>query len=300
MGIGSKIKEYRMAAGLTQKDLADKLFVTYQAVSRWENDDAEPSFEVIKSMCQLFGCTTDDLFDMKKPEPEQIEKKEEPAPQVIEKVIVQEGKPVLGVCHTCSKPIYAADDLNRVVERHRVRHGRSHHTEAREIILCTQCNNKRLQQEAKQKEIAAKHKKEERDKKIKRSFIWSTIIAAVIVTIGILSLTGGEKTGGIILIVAGALSFPMVACCFLDNNCVSYVWLSLSKWSIRFPGVIFTLDLDGIFFLITVKILFGIISLLISILAFLFGTAVAMLLGIFTYPFALVRIFHGKEDPVFL
>ena len=39
MGVGPKIKEYRNKAGLTQKDLADKLHVTYQAVSRWENYD---------------------------------------------------------------------------------------------------------------------------------------------------------------------------------------------------------------------------------------------------------------------
>ena len=40
-------------AGLTQKDLADKLFVTYQAVSRWENEDAEPSIDTIKEICGI-------------------------------------------------------------------------------------------------------------------------------------------------------------------------------------------------------------------------------------------------------
>ena len=44
MGIGSKIKEYRTKCSLTQKELAEKLFVTYQAVSRWEKDEAELIF----------------------------------------------------------------------------------------------------------------------------------------------------------------------------------------------------------------------------------------------------------------
>ena len=56
MGIGLKIKEYRTKAGLTQKDLADELHVTYQAVSRWENDDAEPSFDMLKDLCRILNC----------------------------------------------------------------------------------------------------------------------------------------------------------------------------------------------------------------------------------------------------
>ena len=50
MEIGLKIKEYRTKAGLIQKDLADELHVTYQAVSRWENDDVEPSFDMLKDL----------------------------------------------------------------------------------------------------------------------------------------------------------------------------------------------------------------------------------------------------------
>lgn len=75
MGIGLKIKEYRTKAGLTQKDLADELHVTYQAVSRWENDDAEPSFDMLKDLCRILNCSTDDLFEINKPTVE--EKKEE-------------------------------------------------------------------------------------------------------------------------------------------------------------------------------------------------------------------------------
>ena len=144
MGIGSKIKEYRNKAGLTQKDLADGLHVTYQAVSRWENDDAEPSFDVLKQMCKMLNCSTDDLFDMKKVEP-----KEERV-QVVEKVVVQEQKPVLGVCEQCNKPIFESDELNRITESRLVRDGRHSHTETRQRILCKDCNEARLLQIKKQ------------------------------------------------------------------------------------------------------------------------------------------------------
>ena len=71
MGVGSKIKEYRTKAGLTQKELADELHVTYQAVSRWENEDAEPSFDMLKDLCKILNCSTDDLFEISKKQDEE-------------------------------------------------------------------------------------------------------------------------------------------------------------------------------------------------------------------------------------
>ena len=41
MTIGNNIKRLRIKKGLTQKDLADKIHVTFQAVSRWENNLVE-------------------------------------------------------------------------------------------------------------------------------------------------------------------------------------------------------------------------------------------------------------------
>ncbi|MEG0529417.1 MAG: helix-turn-helix transcriptional regulator, partial [Bacilli bacterium] len=41
--IGDNIRRLRLKNGFTQKELAEKLFVTGQAVSRWENGDVEPS-----------------------------------------------------------------------------------------------------------------------------------------------------------------------------------------------------------------------------------------------------------------
>ena len=63
MSFGIKVKEYRTKSGLTQKELADQLHVTYQAVSRWENEDVQPSFDTLKQLCAIFGCSTDDLLE---------------------------------------------------------------------------------------------------------------------------------------------------------------------------------------------------------------------------------------------
>ena len=51
--IGANIKKLRTERGLTQKNLADQLFVSAQAVSRWENDEVEPSIGTITKLSAI-------------------------------------------------------------------------------------------------------------------------------------------------------------------------------------------------------------------------------------------------------
>ena len=46
--IGSSISEQRKAKGLTQKQLAEQLFVSASAVSKWENGDAIPDIYIVR------------------------------------------------------------------------------------------------------------------------------------------------------------------------------------------------------------------------------------------------------------
>ena len=57
--IGDNIKRLRMEKGMTQKELADKLFVTAQAVSRWENGEVEPSVSTVAEMTRIFNVPGD-------------------------------------------------------------------------------------------------------------------------------------------------------------------------------------------------------------------------------------------------
>lgn len=66
MTIGEKIKELRKKHGITQEKLAEQLNVSYQAVSKWENNVANPDFSLIVPLAKLFKVTTDELlgFDL--------------------------------------------------------------------------------------------------------------------------------------------------------------------------------------------------------------------------------------------
>lgn len=61
--IGKFIKEIRTKNNMTQKDLADKYNVTYQAVSKWENGKNLPDVYLLRQMSKDFNIDVEDLLD---------------------------------------------------------------------------------------------------------------------------------------------------------------------------------------------------------------------------------------------
>ena len=60
--IGKFIKEIRKNNNLTQKEFADKLGVTFQAVSKWENGKNIPDIAILKDISRLFNVNIDDIL----------------------------------------------------------------------------------------------------------------------------------------------------------------------------------------------------------------------------------------------
>lgn len=60
--IGKRIAENRRRLGLTQDQLAEKLGVTAQAVSKWENDLSCPDIGTLPVLASIFGISTDELL----------------------------------------------------------------------------------------------------------------------------------------------------------------------------------------------------------------------------------------------
>lgn len=64
--IGSRIAENRRRIGMTQEELAAKLAVSAQAVSKWENDITCPDVMNLPKLAELLGITVDELLSGKK------------------------------------------------------------------------------------------------------------------------------------------------------------------------------------------------------------------------------------------
>ena len=60
--LAANILKYRKKSGLSQEELANKLGVTFQAVSKWENAKAAPDIAFLPIMADVFGCHIDELF----------------------------------------------------------------------------------------------------------------------------------------------------------------------------------------------------------------------------------------------
>lgn len=54
--------ELRTQKGLTQEELAEKVYVTRQAVSRWENGDTVPNTETLKVLSKFYGVSINTLL----------------------------------------------------------------------------------------------------------------------------------------------------------------------------------------------------------------------------------------------
>lgn len=76
MDIGEKLFELRKGKNLSQEEVAEKLNVTRQTVSKWETNQSTPDFDKIMPICELFEISTEELLTGKKPE-EKVEEKSE-------------------------------------------------------------------------------------------------------------------------------------------------------------------------------------------------------------------------------
>ena len=64
--LGSKIKEIRQKNNLTQQEFSRLFNVSYQAVSKWENNINIPDIVILNEICQKFNLPLDELLNDKK------------------------------------------------------------------------------------------------------------------------------------------------------------------------------------------------------------------------------------------
>ena len=93
MNLNEKIIKLRAKNNFSQQDLADKVFVSRQAVQKWEKGKAVPSIDVLKQLSKLFNVTVDYLIDDDQPLEEHLAK-EDAVPRVAKvQEVVPQPKP---------------------------------------------------------------------------------------------------------------------------------------------------------------------------------------------------------------
>lgn len=84
MKLSEKIYLCRKRAGKSQEELAMDIGVSRQAVSKWENGEAEPDIRNLKLLAEALGVTTDFLLSEEEPQTRQYESPAQTAPNWVE------------------------------------------------------------------------------------------------------------------------------------------------------------------------------------------------------------------------
>ena len=63
--LGESIRKFRSKNNITQEKLAAHLGVSYQAVSRWENETSYPDIELLPEIASFFGVNLEELLGIK-------------------------------------------------------------------------------------------------------------------------------------------------------------------------------------------------------------------------------------------
>ena len=287
--IGEKIAELRKKKGFTQADLGVYLNISYQAVSKWERGESCPDFNTLSRLAQLFNVS--------------ISYFEESTPVTVETAVTEKladveplNGEVLGVCKTCGKVVRKGEEGKTTP-----------------VLVCKECMEmqKRLaaeklatakreeEKKKKQEEHARFVRLDEARKRRNLSFIVAGILGGVLSTIFLLSGLMNWKNEGFgfflsafaCAVIFGGFTFTYVSQLFWGGAVVDCTLFG--GHVIGEPGVIFTLDLDGIAFLIGVKILFAILRFTIYMITLLACVFAAIFISPFTFVPALRRVNSG-------
>ena len=288
MTLGNKLKKLRTNAGLTQKDLADQLHVSFQTVSKWENDENEPDIATLRELAKLYNCSIDYLVNEEE-EPKQEEPNKEEAPQAPTTIIIHQKE--LHVCERCKKDI-PEDELDFENITKSERYGRSGH---RDVVIGQRYYHKSCleQVQREREEVAARIREEKTSKAKKLSFGWG--IAGGVVALGIslaIFLCNMQYVhpalGVLFSVLIGYGIFAMLYC-IISGSYIGDVFVWCATLSIKFPGLIFSWDIEGFIWVITMKILFAILGFLIGLFALAFAIVFSASLGAISFPFVLIH-----------
>ena len=287
---GKIIAQLRKEHGMTQAELGARLNVTYQAVSKWENDQSQPDFATMAQIAAIFNVPLS-IFTGEGQSPAQ---QAAPAQQASPAQQPQAEEPVIGYCTSCGNAVRGKDMAQQRPLLCK--------TCAAEARAKAQAAQRRLELERRKKEqealraAEAKQRQNLRDRN--RGLIWGAIITGICFFIGFIAVVTSRQNAWS---VAGGV---LVGSVFVYAFSSQLFWGGFISDTVFFggklvgmPGIIFSFSLDGFIFLIAMKILFALIRLLIFILTLVVASAFALVVSPFTFFPAMRRVGReGKES----
>ena len=285
---GDKIKQLRKENNLTQAELGEKLFVTSQAVSKWENGLSEPDLNSMKKMCELFNVSMDEFLEISN-DRQSVATSAVPTSSSEEKTtsIAKDFSPqrvIEGYCEECNKALYAGE-YEVVSESKR----QDDATRCVQHIYCKDCAAKLDEQRRIPEQTKQKNELRAEKERAGKSFVLGGFAAAIVLISFFITYTSQRETIWLWLSpVAAYCVLTFIVQLFIPDSVVFDIMEFFTK-SFRMPGIIFSLDLNGIISFICIKLVFGIISGMLSLFVFLIGVAISFVVSAFAFPFEISK-----------
>ena len=257
---GKTIAQLRKKHGMTQAELGKALNVTYQAVSKWENNLSQPGIDMVSDMCKIFNITVNDFIKMST---NQSEVHEEPAASSA----------------TAQSSGLSREETAKVIRQ--------------ELDRVEENKQKQLREERLRQERLAKIREDEEKRNsavLTRVFVIISSVIALFLFV-CCAISNEWIAGAVVAYITLAFGSQVCRDCTVSD-------LFLDSWlkSVGMPGVIFGLDLGGILFFLAYKLIIApLLSLLIGLIIGIGGTLLSIFISIFTFPFAIPGIIRDMR-----
>lgn len=228
--IGKTIKYYRMKKGLSIEGLARILSISPDLVSYWENDEREPSNDLLNELATLFKVDISEFSSNK----ENASEKKIPVHSSESR-----GK-IIGSCARCGKTIYSADkyDFGKKIidKKNEVIYQYDAKNKLGYDYFCDNCCKEIITINHQEKELEIEAKEKHNSKVLAGSLLFGLIcLAAVVVTSIILYFSIDNNLYAYVICAAslpfGYYMFSLAYSLFMDSNWIHNTVISYMKTS---------------------------------------------------------------------
>lgn len=286
---GNAILKLRKRKGLTQAELGSMLNVSYQAVSKWENDLSQPDLDSLQLLCKIFGVGLDEFVRLCNGDniPESSESSIESPIETSAEKSVEELAEIPSVkendlvCSTCYKKVESTELFQ---------------TEPR--VICKDCHERREREVQELRNFSEEVKTSKHQSNSWKTNLLISSIAAILFFVFLLSGFTNDSAGEYITtsIILALILFTFLSQILCDTPIQKLIKGSFGH-TFSMPGIIFSLNLDSIILVLAYKLVIApLISIVIALIIFLGGCLLAILLSPFFFPFSLVSQIKSMEE----
>lgn len=289
MTLGKRLSTFRKLAGLTQTQLSERLSLSPQAISKWENDLSEPDIATLRALANLYEVSLGELVDLEGGFPDPVDDGTE---STEEQAVADDTSSM--------RIMIGSDKAENIPKKNTSSSTTTLYTDDLASKVVDEIENREKTRKDKEEADRKNAREERRGVIMTKSLIWGIVIGSIVAIIGavlsVMSLVESFDVGRLFAYIGVTYALSAFAFCMFFDTWVKESFLWFATKVISFPGLIFEWSIDGFMWLIGMKLLFALIGFLFGVLMFFIGLAVASVVAVFTFPWLVFNIVNDSRQ----